>query len=116
MLRFSIRDVLWLTVVVGLGCIIALNSPMVLSLRAQVLRLEKEAKEQAADMQTVSLESAAYRIELEKALGESVYGVDLKPDQNQPGSVRYRVYYGVLVPGRPSEPKGSGTFLTRFCE
>ena len=112
MLRFTIRDVLWLMVVVAMGCIIALNSPMVLSLRAQVLRMEKEAKEKAAAMQAVSLESAAYRFELEKALGESVYGVDLKPDQNQPGSVRYRVYYGVLVPGCPSEPKGCGTLLS----
>jgi len=111
MFRLSIRDLLWLTVVVAMGCIIALNSPMVLSLRAQVLSLEKEAKEKAAEKLTVSLESAAYRFELEKALGESVYGVDLKPDQNQPGNVRYRVYYGVLVPGRPSEPKGSGTFF-----
>jgi hypothetical protein len=112
MFRFSIRDVLWLTVVAALACALAMTTPTIAHLHATVSSLKKAVRDKSAELRNREYESAAYRFELEKALGKSVYGHDLKPEPGKPGYVRYRIHYGDLVPGLPAEPIGSGVFLT----
>src|SRR5262245_19999622 len=96
MFRFTIRDVLWLTVVVALGCALA-------TAFSTIARLKDNKKA----MRKLEFERDAMQFELEKATGQSVRYIDLSPDLNDPRTIRYEVNYGVLTVEH-SGPKGSG--------
>jgi hypothetical protein len=115
MFRFTIRDVLWLTLVAGLCTALALTTPQMAALRAKIAQLEKAAKDKAYEMRELKKERTVYRTELEKALGLSVSTVRVASDPSDPDDSRraeYFVHYGQLTI-QHSGPKGTGTIFVR---
>ena len=103
MFRFSIRDLLWLMVVVGMGIVLA-NS--VRSLRIMQLKCS-DLEDEVELCQSIKIEVAMFRLELEKATGRSIFGFDWQTYPADQGKIVYKIR-SLLRDESTPEPFGEG--------
>ena len=90
MFRFTIRDMLWLVVVVGMGCALLINVRERLETASKLNDLERKAKRQSRDR--ARLEQAMLD-ELKRIGGRRVQGWGYAIDSSEPTGYKYEFHY-----------------------
>src|SRR4051794_17332256 len=98
MLRFTIRDVLWLTVVVALTASLVISEMAARRLRLRLFEWEQAASRLMAQNRDHIRQNRMLTTELEKFSGQTITSYKFTRDQNDPTVQRYEVYYRELYP------------------
>ena len=90
MFRFTIRDVLWLIVVVGMGCAVLVNIRERHEIASKLNELERKAKRQSRDRARTE---QAMLDELKRIGGRRVRGWGYVIDSSEPTGYKYHFDY-----------------------
>ena len=95
MLRFTIRDLLWLMVVMGLTCGLYLNVSKCHSLSKQLAELDRR---NSSTLQHFIDQRDAVLKELERISGKRVEGPSGIADTSSPNGFRWKIEYSDINP------------------
>ena len=109
MFRFTIRDVLWLMVVVGLACLLAGSFSTLRIVHLKCLALEDRVRDIEEDGQTLRIEKGMFKQELEKAIGRSIYSFSVYADPTDSEKMKYEIR------SYPDEVSSGTLFLDDFA-
>jgi hypothetical protein len=92
-MRFTIRDVLWLMVVVGLACALFSSYRQCRQLEVEIDRLTDKYSEAKGAVRFYPIEVRAFKAELERISGKRVTGWGYAADENGADGYRFDFRY-----------------------
>jgi hypothetical protein len=97
MLRFTIRDVLWLTVVVGLGCALFVRYQEIGDLKWEIRQQTFRDKHAKDVLRFAWIKERAFATEIEKFTGKKLTGWGYHPDELGPNGYTFHFDYDAPV-------------------